>query len=316
MRTHLLNVPTPKFSSTIHSRSGIEVVTCVVETEEGLTGLGFTYTVGTGGSAIKAIIDDYVAKVLIGSKPEETATAWERMWRTTHGVGRGGVTTHAIAAVDIALWDLKGREADKPLYELLGGIRKPIPLYATDGGWLHCTEAELVKNALKVASKRYVGFKIKVGKKEAKEDVDRIKAVIDAAGDKISVMVDVNQGFGLSEATKRGKLYQDLGVGWYEEPLVADDFQGYGRLARDLSMPIAVGENIFTKYEFERYMQAGACDLIQPDVCRLGGITEWMQVAEMAHVNGLEVSPHIIMELHGSLAASIPNATYVEDLPG
>ena len=312
----LLSVPTGKrISDSIHSLDKVEVVTCTVETNDGTRGLGYTYTIGTGGYAIKAIIDTVYSKRLAGKDPSETASLWKEMWESTHAVSRGGVTAHAMAAVDIALWDIKGKEVSRPLYWLLGGSKRPIPLYDTNGGWLHYSTEELVRAAKAVARKGFHGFKIKVGKKVMEDDVQRVRAVREALGDGTSIMVDANQVWKAPEAIRRGRKFQDLGVEWYEEPVVADDLLGHRDVARSLDLPIAAGETIFTKYEFEAYIRLGACDIVQPDVCRVGGITEWMQVADLALANGLRVSPHFVMDLHPSLVCSISNGMYVEYIP-
>jgi L-alanine-DL-glutamate epimerase-like enolase superfamily enzyme len=316
VNSNLLSVPTGKLiTDSIHSLKHVEVVTCKVKTSDGIVGFGFTYTIGTGGFAIKSVIDSMFQKVLVGKDPGHIQEIWEEMWESTHAVGRGGITTHAMAAVDIALWDIKGKTLEKPLYKLLRGSNKGIPLYDTNSGWLHYSEKELVFSALQVLKEGFRGFKIKVGRKTLKEDVDRIKAVANALDNRIPLMIDANQVWDKEEALKRGKAFDKLGVFWYEEPLVAEDIWGHSELAKALSVPIAVGETIFTKQEFENYARLGAVDILQPDVCRVGGITEWMDVAKIAEAHGLKVSPHFVMDLHPSLMASIPNGRFVEYIP-
>jgi L-alanine-DL-glutamate epimerase-like enolase superfamily enzyme len=314
--TSLLKVPTDKLiTDSIHRLEAIEVVVTKISTDEDLEGTGFTYTIGTGGSAIKAIIDDVLSPLILGENPDAISELWAKMWKATNAIGRGGVTSHAVAAVDIALWDLKGKYLNRPLYSLLGGSRKPIPLYDTDGGWLHYTEEQLVRNALEAKKSGFKGFKMKVGKREVEEDLKRIRAVQSAVGGSLRLMIDANQAWPASEALSRGRKYERLDLDWYEEPTIADDVWGHRKIAEALDLPIAVGETIFTKYEFNNYVRLNACDILQPDVCRVGGITEWLQVAETAEVNGLPVSPHFVMDLHVSLVASITNGLYVEYIP-
>jgi L-alanine-DL-glutamate epimerase-like enolase superfamily enzyme len=165
--TSLLSVPTGNLiSDSIHSLDNVEVVICTVGTNDGTKGLGYTYTVGTGGYAIKAIIDTVYGKRLAGKDPSETASLWREMCESTHAMSRGGITAHAMAAVDIALWDTKGKEASRPLYWLLGGGRRPIPLYDADGGWPRYSTEELVRAAKAVARRGFHGFKIKVEKSD------------------------------------------------------------------------------------------------------------------------------------------------------
>lgn len=314
--SNLLKVPTGKLiTDSIHSLKHVEVVACKLKTSDGIEGLGFTYTIGTGGFAIKSVIDSIFQKMLVGRDPGHINKIWEEMWESTHAVGRGGITTHAMAAVDIALWDIKGKTLGKPLYKLLHGSNKGIPLYDTNSGWLHYSEKQLVSSALQVLKEGFRGFKIKVGRKTLKEDVDRIHAVGNALNNRIPLMIDANQVWSKEEAMRRGKAFDRLGVFWYEEPLIAEDIWGHSELAKALAVPVAVGETIFTKQEFENYTRIGACDILQPDVCRVGGVTEWMEVAKIAEAHGLKVSPHFVMDLHPSLVASIPNGLFVEYIP-
>ncbi len=312
----MLNIPTDKpISNAIRSYDSIDVVVCSIVTDQGIEGKGFTYTIGSAGFSIKSIIDRIFSKALIGSDPTEIDENWGKMWRATHAFGRGGITTHAVAAADIALWDIRGKECQKPLYRLLGGRKKAIPVYDTNGGWLHYSVDELVNNAVGMMKKNFYGFKIKVGRKELKDDLERIKAVQDAVGNKLSILIDANQAWDPPEALRRGRKFQDLGVEWYEEPISADNIQAYQDTAKQLDVPIAVGETIFTKLECEFFIKLQACDILQHDVCRVGGITEWMRISEMAQINGIKVSPHFVMDLHPAVVASVPNGLYVEHIP-
>jgi L-alanine-DL-glutamate epimerase-like enolase superfamily enzyme len=316
IESHLLEVPTDKpITDSIHSIDRVEVVTCTIGTSENVNGLGFTYTIGGGGHAIKSIIDNMFSKKLIGENPLEISKIWQELWNSSHAVGRGGITTHAIAAVDIALWDAKGKVLNAPLYKLLNGSKRGIPMYDTNSGWLHYSENELVESAKAVAAKGFHGFKIKVGKKTLLEDVDRIRAVTEEVDGKIPIMIDANQVWDKVEALKRGRRFQDLGIYWYEEPIVADDIWGHRSIAQELDVPVAVGETIFTRAEFANYIRLDACDILQQDVCRVGGITEWMEIATLAKTSGLKVSPHFVMELTPSLVASITNGLFVEYIP-
>ena len=316
VKSNILRVPTDKLiTDSQHSLEHVEVITCDIVTSDGQHGFGFTYTIGTGAFAIKAVIDTIYKKIIIESDPSEIQSLWWKMWNKTHAVGRGGITTHALAAVDIALWDLKGKEVEQPLHRLLNGSRRGVPLYDTDRGWLHYSKDELVKSALEIQREGFFGFKMKVGKKTLGEDIDRITSVMDALEGKLPVMIDANQIFSPSEAIQRGRAFEKLGVYWYEEPIVADDVWGHAALAKQLDVPIAVGETIFSKYEFHSYLKLGACDILQQDVCRVGGITEWLEIAQLGETNGVKVSPHFVMDMHPSLVVSIPNGMFVEYIP-
>jgi L-alanine-DL-glutamate epimerase-like enolase superfamily enzyme len=314
MDCRILKVPTDKhISDSIHSTEFIEVVTCRITTANGIEGTGFTYTIGTGGLSIKMFLDGYIRKSIIGQESSDINGIWNNLWWMSQPVGRGGITEHAIAAIDIALWDIKCIEAGKPLYWMLGGSSNPVRLYETNSGWLHYTEEELVESATRVMKAGFYGFKIKVGK-SFDEDMHRLRAVMDAVGDKIAVMADANQAWGYPGGVRRAKMMENLGIAWIEEPFPADDIESYRKLSMVSGIPVAAGETIFTKYEFMKYINAGL-SICQPDVCRTGGISEWLQIASLCTANSVMVAPHFVMQLHAPLVSSITNGLYVEYIP-
>jgi len=314
MDSQILKVPTDKhISDSIHSTEFVEIVICRITTVDGLEGTGFTYTIGKGGASIKAFLDGYVKKVIIGEESSDINGIWNKVWWMAQPVGRGGITEHAIAALDIALWDIKCIEAGKPLYWMLGGNGRPVKLYETNSGWLHYTEEELVESVKSVMKSGFYGFKIKVGR-PFEEDMHRLKAVVDAVDGKISIMADANQAWSYPEGLRRSKMMERMGIAWIEEPFPADDIEAYRKLSIISGIPVAAGETIFTKYEFMKYINAGI-SIAQPDVCRTGGITEWVQVSSLCMANNVNIAPHFIMQLHAPLVSSIPCGLYVEYIP-
>jgi L-alanine-DL-glutamate epimerase-like enolase superfamily enzyme len=197
---------------------------------------------------------------------------------------------------------------------LAGGAHQRLPLYDTEGGWLNLPIETIVANAQRAVEKRFRGFKVKVGHSAA-ADFKRLSAVRAVLPDEIELMTDANQVFALDEALRRARQFEDLGMAWFEEPLPADDVTGHARLAQSTSVPIAIGETIYSIGQFREYLQSGACSLVQVDVARVGGITPWLKVAHMAQAFNLAVAPHYLMELHVSLAAAVPNARWVEHIP-
>jgi L-alanine-DL-glutamate epimerase-like enolase superfamily enzyme len=227
----------------------------------------------------------------------------------------GAITSLALAAVDIALWDLRCRRADEPLWRLAGGFRREVPLYDTEGGWLHLTTDELVKGALASQAAGWPGVKLKVGKARVDEDVERLRAVREAVGPNLDIMVAANQSMTSADARRRAAAFEPVGLSWFEEPLPADDVEGHMALARATSIPIAVGESMYSASQFREYLQRGAASIIQVDVARIGGITPWLKVAHLAETFNVHVCPHFLIELHVSLVAAIPNGRYVEHIP-
>lgn len=292
-----------------------ETVFVELETDDGCKGLGYTYTIGTGGRAVLAMLRTDLLDRLIGRDPREIERTWNDLFWATHGTVVGAITSLALAAIDTALWDIKCRLANQPLWMLAGGARPSVPLYDTEGGWLQLSVDELVAGAKQSVANGWPGVKIKVGKPDAQEDVERLTAVRAAIGPSTHLMVDANQSMTVAEAKRRARLFEPLDLFWFEEPLPAEDISGHAQLTASTSLPIAVGESIYSISHFREYLAAGACGIVQVDVARIGGITPWLKTAHLAESFNVKVAPHFLMELHVSLAAAVPNALYVEHIP-
>jgi L-alanine-DL-glutamate epimerase-like enolase superfamily enzyme len=282
---------------------------------DGAVGVGYCYTIGTGGSSVVALLADHLAPQLIGRDPAMVEQIWKDLFFHTHATAVGAVTALALAAIDTALWDLRCRRAGLPLHVMAGGAQARIPLYTTEGGWLHIDKAKLVEETVEAKRQGFLGAKIKVGKPGVGEDVARLEAVRGAAGSAFEIMVDANQGFTVAEAVRRARHYEALDIAWFEEPLPAEDLDGHVRLSRSTSLPIAVGESIYHPSHFREYLQRGACGIVQADVARIGGITPWLKVAHLAETFNAWICPHFLMELHVALCAAVPNARWVEYIP-
>jgi L-alanine-DL-glutamate epimerase-like enolase superfamily enzyme len=315
----LLHFPTKRTIADAHNVfDKIEFVIARVHTDEGITGTGYTITVGSGGRMIKEAIDAYLKKAVIGQDPFNVKKIWHDMyWGETHWVGRAGVTTMAMAAVDIAIWDIMAKACEKPLWKLLGGFEKEVPAYNTDGGWLSWSVEELITDMTRMIDEGFKGVKMKIGQKDPWADMKRIEAVRNALGTEVSLMVDVNQKWDLHTALRYGKKLEDYDIFWLEEPLHPDDIEGHSKLVNALTTPIALGEHVYTKYAFRDYIVKGAVEIVQVDVARVGGITEFMTIAALAESYNLAVSPHAgdAMQIHQHLLCSIPNALFLEYIP-
>ncbi len=292
-----------------------ETIFVEIETDDGAIGIGYSYTIGTGGRAVLALLREDLLHRLIGKDARRVEGLWNDLFWSTHGTAVGAITSLALAAVDVALWDLRCLAAGQPLWLLAGGARERVPLYDTEGGWLQLTLDEIVAEARASVARGWPGVKIKVGKPDAHEDVERLRAVRAAIGPKTHLMVDANQALTAAEAKRRAKLFEGLDLFWFEEPLPAEDLTGHALLAQSTSIPIAVGESLYSLSHFREYLAAGACGIVQVDVARIGGITPWLKTAHLAEAFNVKVAPHFLMELHVSLAAAVPNALYVEHIP-
>jgi L-alanine-DL-glutamate epimerase-like enolase superfamily enzyme len=304
-------VRTDAIQSFVRQETPIVRITCA----DGAQGVGYTYTIGTGGSSVVALLRDHLAPQLLRRDASEIERLWKELFFHTHATAVGAITSLALAAIDTALWDLKCRRAGLPLWQCAGGAQQRVPVYTTEGGWLHHSARQLVDEAQSAKAQGFRGAKMKVGRPSLAEDVARLAAVREAVGDAFDIMVDANQAFSVSEARRRAHAYAPLMLAWLEEPLPAEDLGGHVELARAASMPIAVGESLYHPSHFREYLARGACSIVQVDCARIGGITPWLKVAHLAETFNVAVCPHFLMELHVSLTAAVPNGAWVEYIP-
>ena len=317
-RIEILQVDlTPKVvrSDAIQSFVAQETPIVRITCADGAQGTGYTYTIGTGGSSVVALIRDHLAPQLIGRDAREIERLWKELFFHTHATVVGAITSLALAAIDTALWDLKCRRANLPLWICAGGAQPRVPVYTTEGGWLHHPREQLVDETRAAKAQGFRGAKIKVGRPSIAEDMARLAAVREAAGDAFEIMVDANQAFTVAEARRRAHAFAPLMLAWLEEPLPAEDLGGHVELAAVATMPIAVGESLYHAAHFREYLERGACSIVQVDCARIGGITPWLKVAHLAESFNVAVCPHFLMELHVSLTAAVPNGAWVEYIP-
>jgi L-alanine-DL-glutamate epimerase-like enolase superfamily enzyme len=307
----------PKVERTdaIQSFVSQETPLVTITDSDGAVGTGYSYTIGTGGSSVMRLLADHLVPRIIGRDADRIEAIWHELEFATHATTIGAITSIALAAIDTALWDLRARKQNLPLWKLAGGAKDRCPLYTTEGGWLHIPVEALVDDALDAKSKGFTGSKVKIGKPHGSEDVARLSAVRKAVGDGYEILTDANQGFTVDEAIRRAERLRDLDLGWIEEPLPADDIDGHVRLNQSTSTPIAIGESLYSIRHFREYMQKGACSIVQVDAGRIGGITPWLKVAHAAEAFDMPVCPHFLMELHVSLTCAVQNGKYVEYIP-
>lgn len=307
-------VPKVKRTDAIQSFVSQETPFVRITDADGAVGIGYSYTIGTGGAGVMSLIEKTFAPRLLGREAGMVEAIWKDLLFSTHATSVGAITSLALAAVDTALWDLRCRKAGLPLSVMAGGARDRIPLYTTEGGWLHIETAALVEDAVRAREAGFGGSKIKVGR-PLHEDVARLSAVRDAVGPAFEIFTDANQAFAVDEAIRRARRYEGLDIGWLEEPLPADDVEGHVRLSNSTSLPIGVGESLYSLSQFRDYLARGACSLVQVDVARIGGITPWLKTAHLAESFNVAVAPHFLMELHVALCCAVPNARWVEYIP-
>ncbi|MFC8569366.1 mandelate racemase/muconate lactonizing enzyme family protein [Streptomyces sp. NPDC057245] len=282
-----------------------------VATEQGHEGIGFGYSKRAGGPGQFAHARE-IAGELLGEDPSDIGRLWTKLVWAGASVGRSGLATQAVAAFDIALWDLKAKRAGLPLAKLLGAHRDSVRCYNTSGGFLHTPTEQVLENATASLESGIGGIKLKVGHPDGKYDLARLTAVREHIGDGVPLMVDANQQWDRPTAQRMGRALEPFGLTWIEEPLDAYDAQGHAALAAALDTPVATGEMLSSVAEHMELIRHGAADVVQPDAPRIGGITQFLKLAALAEHHRLQLAPHFAMEIHLHLAAAYPTEPWVE----
>ncbi|HZR21993.1 MAG TPA: mandelate racemase/muconate lactonizing enzyme family protein [Vicinamibacterales bacterium] len=316
-RLRLARVPVdPPRGDAIQQFDALELPIVEVSDASGHHGVGFGYTIGTGGSAIATLLRDTLLPQLIGCDGRAIVGVMERLRKSIHALTPGCISSTALAAIDVALWDLAGHRTQTPLYILLGGARSSIRLYNTHVGWLNRPLDEMVDLANRAVERDgFTALKIKIGKPDVEEDIERLSKVREAVGRETTLMVDANQSWTIDEAIRRMKMLEPFDLYWIEEPLEATDLDGYARLGAHIGIARAGGESLYSPAYFHEAIRRHALDILQPDVARVGGITGAMQVCHLAQAANLKVAPHVSPELSVAVACAVPNSVFVEYIP-
>ncbi|MCH9671697.1 MAG: mandelate racemase/muconate lactonizing enzyme family protein [Gammaproteobacteria bacterium] len=312
VRTHLLSVPYVDPPQTgFLPLTVIDLLVVEVETSTGVVGTGHLHPLAGGMRTLEMCIHEMLKPLLLGEVLNDVPALWRKMWQATFIQGRMGLSVMAMSALDIALWDALGRAQGKPLWELWGGSPDPLPVYGS-GCYRGLGHDGMIEKAQRFVQEGFAAIKMQVGHVFTNdEDVVNVRDMRAALGPDIQIMADVNQAWTADEAIRVGRRLDEYGLAWLEEPVVADDFDGYQQIAQAIETPLAGGENHFTHHDLKPFLAGRHVPFLQPDIMR-GGYTELRVIADLADAAGLKIAPHLFPELASHLNASIANPAWLE----
>jgi L-alanine-DL-glutamate epimerase-like enolase superfamily enzyme len=306
----VLRIPTPKPIALEFPEHRLVVAN--IHTDQGLTGLGYSLAFGGGGAeAIQVYLETRLKPVLLGDDPLFVERLWERMYRADRGIKRQGVAAYALSALDIGLWDLAGKAANLPLYKLWGAVTDRIPAYGS-GGWPNYSMGDLLGEAERYAAMGCRYYKMKIHHPDPRVNRERVETVRKALGSDVRLMVDVNQKLDVLGNIRQAGLLEDFDLVWYEEPVLADDITACAEVAKSIQIPVATGENNYTRFEFRELIERRAARYLMPDVCRANGFSETLKIAHLAAAHQVAVSPHVVHELSLQVMGALSNGFLVE----
>lgn len=314
VRTTVLTVPIRgPFGDSRLTSAKVDWVFVEVGTDEGITGIGEIGGIFGAGSMVHALHHE-LRPVVLGQDPTMIEVLRKAMRSQAIYYGREGLAVWGFSAIETACWDILAKRAGLPLFKLLGGARRSVPVYAS-GIDAAMSERELTAQHAGFVERGFGAVKMKIGNRPLEEDVQRIRAVRQAVGDGVRLAVDANQYYTAAEAIRIGRHLDELGVFWFEEPVPTHDVDGMARVAAALDTPVAAGEMEMSEYPFRDWLARGAVDIVQPDLVRNGGVAECMRIAALAHAYNLPVATHFYFEISLHLVAAMPHGLILEWIP-
>ena len=313
VKTLKVEIPLQKpLITAIHKTESVGVVVIRIETDAGLVGENYVFALNKDRLTVFEAMINSLTQFLIGQNPLYVEKIWEQMWTDCNPVGQKGISISAISAIDTALWDLIGKHAGMPLYQLFGACRDKVKAYASSGLWLSASVDELIEEAHDFIEQGFRSVKLRLGKDNPKEDIARARALRAAIGDDIEILTDANQSLTPRQAISLARQLEDLDIGWLEEPVPAHDLVGHNRILEAINIPVASGETDYTRFGMKSILDSHAVDILMPDLQRIGGLSEFRKTAALASAYNIPISTHIFTEQSLSIAGSAANCISVE----
>ena len=316
LRTQVVHLPIdPPIVSAIFRIESTSCVLCFLETDEGIVGEALVHALNGRRIGVLHEMIRSLEPLVIGMDPTLGGSLNARAWKEMNYLGYEGVTVQALSGLDNAMWDLRGKAAGLNVSRLLGAVRTAVPVYASGELWLSASIDQLQRDAAALVAKGYRAMKTRVGPTDPVGMVARVRAVREAIGPDIGLMVDANQQMNVAQAIRIGRMMEELNLAWFEEPVVCHNHAGEAAIAAALDTPIASGETVYTHRGILRMLQAGAADILIPDLQRMGGATEFLKAGALCEAYNIPVSSHLFPEMSLPLLAALPNAGYLEHMP-
>ena len=314
--TTVVDLPLAKpIETAIHQMRSVGCVLLELETDQGLIGESYVFTLnGVRISSLQSMLESF-APMIKGTDPHNVNGLLNTIWGQINPIGQEGFSIAAMTALDVACWDLIGKNAEQPLHKLFGACRDEIKTYASGGLWLSQSIDELVMEANEFIEMGFRSIKIRLGSVRIEEDIQRVAAVREAIGPEIELLSDANQGLSAKHARRLGRELEKFQVGWFEEPVNYRDLKGLSELRKSLDIAVAGGETDYTHHGMHRILEAGALDVLMPDLQRMGGYTEMRRSAALASAHNVPISTHIFTEHSLCIGGSEPGCISVEHMP-
>ncbi len=312
---HRLAVPLPRpVRTSIHDLTHAHTVLVEMRSDAGAVGSGYCFAFGRhAAAALHELVLD-LAPLYEGKDPAEARAHHAAAWRALNFLGHAGAGMMALAALDVACWDLAARAADLPLYRYLGGARNRVPTYASSGLWIDYSIDELVGEADRFRAQGHRAMKMRIGRANSAEDVERVRRLREAVGPEVRLLADVNQGWDEPTALRIGRQLEAYDLYWLEEPLPYEDLEGCARVSAALTMRVATGETDYGSLAMKRHLDLRVADVLMPDLQRMSGITEFMKAAALCEAYQQPVSSHLFTETSCHLLAASPNGLILEHM--